>query len=76
MTKTPRIFDENEARELLRQACKKAGSASEWSRQNGVTKAFVSGVLSGLYPPTTAVMTPLGMKKKVLWELDGDKNVG
>ena len=71
-----KIFTEAEAREFLRSACEKAGSASEWSRRTGVTKAYVSGVLSGLYPPTTAVMSPLGLKKKVLWELDEVENVG
>ena len=69
------VLNADQVRERLRAACQKAGSLSAWARANGVTKAYVSSVLTGNQEPTHSVTYPLGLTRVVHWTIDETKNV-
>lgn len=50
-------------RERLKEACKEAGSQSEWARKNGVSVQLVSLTLSGERESGPSLLRAMGLKK-------------
>jgi hypothetical protein len=51
-----------QVREMLRVACKKAGGLRAWSRQHGVSAAYVSDVLLDRRTPGPAILDAFGLE--------------
>jgi hypothetical protein len=51
---------------LLRRDVDRAGSQSEWSRQTGVGRTYISRVLNGRKPPGPSICRALGLERSVL----------
>ncbi len=48
---------------LLRAACAKAGSQSQWARDHGFKQQYVSAVLNGSRPPGRPILAALGLER-------------
>ncbi len=51
----------------LRNACAEAGGQSEWAARHGVSPAYVSDVLCARRDPGPKILTPLGLKRAVMF---------
>ena len=51
----------DQVRDLLRAACDKAGSQSNWAKSAGLSPAYVSDVLAGKREPGPKVLRVLGV---------------
>ena len=67
----PKMLTASDVREMLRRECEKAGNQSEWARQHGMTRQYLSLVLCGGTPPYSPLITkPLGLVFIPQWRLD------
>lgn len=48
---------------ILLQHCSEVGSASEYARRHGFTRAFIAQVISGHRPPSKRLCSALGLKE-------------
>jgi hypothetical protein len=69
---SPRILDEADVRELLREECAKAGSPGKWAKQNQVPSGNLYNVLDGKRHVGVQIPTILGLKR--VWIVDKDKS--
>ena len=58
-----RVFDEDDALILLKAAIEREGSSIPFAENYGVTRSYVSHVLSGRYPIADAIIKALGLRK-------------
>jgi hypothetical protein len=54
---------DEQVRRLLRAACEKAGSQSEWGRTHGIAQQYVSMVLNKRRPPGPQILEALGLAR-------------
>ena len=52
----------------IRKACREAGSQKAFADKAGVSAAFVSAVLNGQKPPSSAMLSHVGIKRVVYFE--------
>lgn len=58
---------ENQMREILRKACKEAGSQKDFAIANKVSAQFICRILKGKRGVTQAIGRVLGYKKTEVW---------
>ncbi len=51
----------DDARQMLREACRKAGTSAAWADKHGVSQAYVSDTLNGRRDPGPAICKALGI---------------
>jgi DNA-binding transcriptional regulator YdaS (Cro superfamily) len=56
-------MDIEDVMRLVQAECDKAGSASAWARKLGVTRAYMSDILSRRRDPGPKVLDALGLEK-------------
>jgi hypothetical protein len=57
------VFDEDEALILLKAAIEREGSSAAFAEHYGVTRSYISHVLTGRYPVAAAITKALGLRK-------------
>jgi hypothetical protein len=57
------VFDEHEALILLKAAIERDGSFVAFAERSGVSRSYISHVLSGRYPLGAAIIKGLGLRK-------------
>jgi hypothetical protein len=58
-----RVFDEHEIFILLKAAIERDGSFVAFAERSGVSRSYISHVLSGRYPLGAAIIKGLGFRK-------------
>jgi hypothetical protein len=58
----------HQVRQLLRDACKQAGSQQAWAVLHHLSTAYVSEVLRGTREPGPSTLVALGLQRVVLYE--------
>lgn len=58
---------EDEVRDLLRQACERAGTKTAWATKHGLSLAYVSDVLVGRRGPGDGILKGLGLEREVIY---------
>ncbi len=66
----PEMFTEEQAREMLRAACKKAGNPSAWATQHGLSRQYVFQMLDGSDPIGWKVARAIGLRRVYRFVLD------
>ena len=56
---------EEAVRAILATACEKAGSASAWARQAGISAAYVIEVRDGVKPASDRILAALGLVRRI-----------
>ncbi len=57
----------DDVRNLIRKACRMAGSQKAWAEAIGISSAFLSDVLGGGREPSPAILKPLGLERVVIY---------
>lgn len=57
-----REIDVDAVRLLLRESVRKAGTAQAWGAVHGLSRAYVSEVVTGRRPPSATVLAALGLE--------------
>jgi len=52
----------------IRRACAAAGSQAAFAARAGVSQAYVSNVLNGRKPPSEALLSAIGWRRRVVLE--------
>jgi hypothetical protein len=55
----------DDVRNLLRNACEKAGTAAAWAKDNDLSAAYVSDTLSKKREPGPAILKALGLTSEM-----------
>lgn len=55
----------DEVRERVREACRQAGSARAWGRDNDISSPYINDVLLGRRDPGAKILDALGLTKTV-----------
>ena len=64
---SPETFTESEVREMLRAACKEAGSVYAWAKREGVSISFATDVLNARRPLGPSLARAIGFEPVNLW---------
>ena len=60
-------MDTDDVRRLLLRECEKAGSMSEWAKENYVSPGYVSDVVNGRRLPGGSILAALGLERVVTY---------
>jgi hypothetical protein len=63
-------LSEDELRQHLARECRKAGSPSRWAEANGVSRSYLSEVLSGRQAPGESICRALGYRRAITYVPD------
>jgi len=58
---------------LLRAACRGAGSQRIWAQANGLSRQYVTDILKGRRPVTDTVANALGYERVVMYRLRAER---
>lgn len=62
-----------DVRDLLRDACDKAGDQKSFSEKTGISQQYISDVLKGKREPGQAILTALGLERVVSYQVKEEK---
>jgi hypothetical protein len=57
-----------DVKDMLREACLKAGSQAIWAQQHGVSASYVSDVIQGRREPGDKVLKALGLDRIIIYK--------
>lgn len=58
-------YNKEAVRAILTASIAKAGSASAWGRQHGISSAYVAEVRDAIKPASDRVLAPLGLVRRI-----------
>ena len=70
MTDAPKMLTEDQARQMLREACAKAGSPSAWASQHHLSRQYICQMLDGTDPIGWKIARAIGLKRVYVFVLD------